>query len=403
MQSDLNLRYKKARLYWAKGDTSKEWYIRYYYLKPGTIDQYEPFKERFDMNRIPDLHDRLKYGKQAVDFMNNKLKAGFNPYTSLTKKNTNNLTIIQQLQIIVDELCQGETDNAKRDMQSHNNRFTNFITEKNLIDVPIAFITPDHAEAFKIWMKEKKYSKKTINSSLTYASRYFKQAIKKKWCTYDHVGNVEKLKKRQYRKDVGDREKFDPITSREMDLIFSYFLQQKEFDFIGFLSCIYYAWARPSEIRRLKIGDIDLENDIIKFGRNETKSFSGAYVQIVPPLKKILQRMNLKKYPLHYYLFGRDNCKPGPDPLGKNFCSEKWRVEVKDPKKGLGIDKDMYALKHTGNIEYLLNNKGNIDLKWQQMQNRHTSSVMTDRYNRKLGAYFIEVGNLNFRVFEQAA
>jgi hypothetical protein len=60
----------------------------------------------------------------------------------------------------------------------------------------------------------------------------------------------------------------------------------------------------------------------------------------------------------------------------------------------------MYSLKHTGNIEYLLNNKGKTDLKWQQSQNRHKTSSMTDLYNRKLGAYFIEVGELNFRVFE---
>jgi len=59
----------------------------------------------------------------------------------------------------------------------------------------------------------------------------------------------------------------------------------------------------------------------------------------------------------------------------------------------------MYALKHTGNIEYLQRNKGNIDLKWQQMQNRHSSAAMTEKYNRQLGAYFIDVEKVNFREF----
>jgi len=60
----------------------------------------------------------------------------------------------------------------------------------------------------------------------------------------------------------------------------------------------------------------------------------------------------------------------------------------------------MYALKHTGNVHYLLMNKGKADLKWQQSQNKHLTSAMTDRYNRKLSAYFIEVGGMNFKKFD---
>jgi hypothetical protein len=98
-------------------------------------------------------------------------------------------------------------------------------------------------------------------------------------------------------------------------------------------------------------------------------------------------------------LFSRDDMKPGIVPLGESYTSKKWKRLVKDPKTGLGINKDQYALKHTGNIDYLLSNKGKTDLKWQQMQNRHKTAVMTERYNRKLGAYFIEVGEINFSVF----
>ena len=74
--------------------------------------------------------------------------------------------------------------------------------------------------------------------------------------------------------------------------------------------------------------------------------------------------------------------------------SRLWDAIV---KRKLTIDKNMYALKHTGNIEYLLQNKGNIDLKWMQMQNRHSSTAMTEKYIRKLGAYFIDVKRGKFR------
>jgi hypothetical protein len=76
-----------------------------------------------------------------------------------------------------------------------------------------------------------------------------------------------------------------------------------------------------------------------------------------------------------------------------------WRLWLKIVKKELKIKKNLYALKHTGNIEYLLQNKGNIDFKWMQMQNRHSSSAMTEKYIRQLGAYFIDVEMVKSREF----
>jgi integrase len=391
--------YKEARLYHAGGDIAKEWYIEYKYLIPGQVLKFHRFRERFDINRIHDVAERYNYGFQAVEFMNQKLKQGFNPWLAISaKKTSTNLHICSQLLSIVDELCEGETKNAARDITSHCNRLITFLEEKHLKEMSIDYFTVDHAEDYKHWLlKEKSYSKKTVNSSITYAIRFFKVAIKRKWCTNNFLMSIDKVKSRQFRQDVAQKEAFEPITSSEMDKIFKTLYEKKEHDYIGYLACIYYAWARPSEIRRLRISDIDLENDIIKFGRNDTKSFAGAYVQIVPPLKKLLLRMDLKKCPLNYFLFGNENCKPGAIKLARDYCATKWKQIV---KADLEIDKDMYALKHTGNIEYLLRNKGNTDLKWQQTQNRHSSSTMTDRYNRKLGAYFIQVGDLNFRHFE---
>ncbi|NNV55020.1 hypothetical protein [Limnovirga soli] len=121
-------------------------------------------------------------------------------------------------------------------------------------------------------------------------------------------------------------------------------------------------------------------------------------MQIVPPLKKLLASTNLQNYPGNYYIFSGDGTgfMPGKTKLNRQRATARWLDTVKN---GLGITKDMYALKHTGNIDYLLNNKDNIDLKWQQMQNRHSSSAITERYNRKLGAYFINCSNLHFRDF----
>ena len=112
-------------------------------------------------------------------------------------------------------------------------------------------------------------------------------------------------------------------------------------------------------------------------------------------LKELLLEMKLQNYSGSHYLFSGRNFLPGKIQKDSNHIGEKWRVLIQD-EAGLNIKKKMYALKHTGNIHYLLNNKGNHDLKWQQMQNRHSNTAMTEKYIRGLGAYFIDVSDLKF-------
>ena len=54
-------------------------------------------------------------------------------------------------------------------------------------------------------------------------------------------------------------------------------------------------------------------------------------------------------------------------------------------------------MKHTNIIEYLLQTNDNVDLKWMQMQNRHSSTAITEKYIRQPDAYFIDVEKVKFR------
>ena len=273
------------------------------------------------------------------------------------------------------------------------NRLVKFLEERKLSYLYISLFTLEHARSYKQWaLHERNLSVKTVNDSISHLAMFWDEAIEMGLTQQNPFKVVPKAKKRDKieSKDV----RFEPFTDKEMRLIFSWLKENGYAERIPFLAMIFYAWARPIEILRLKIKDIELDRDLISFKKGETKNSNAAYVQIVDPLKKIFEEMKLNTYPPDNYLFS-DNYKPGVRMLNKSLPSKHWRLTI---KKELGIKKDMYALKHTGNIEYLLKNKGNTNLKWQQMQNRHSSSVVTDRYNRKLGAYFIEIGDVNFRI-----
>jgi integrase len=390
------LPYKPACLYSAGNDTSKEWYVYYFYKINGS-DKYKRFKERFDINRIADVKDRLHYGKVMVRYINQCLETGFNPFKSVATTQRTFQTISDQLQVIIKEQTRSASKYKIECYNEHFNRFSKFINDdenpffdsEHLKELSMHEFDEQHADAYRDYVDQVlNLSVKTINASLSYMATFFKYAKRKKWCDKNPFGEVERMNKNQ--KQNKD-ERYEPLTSPEIDAILKHLNATGNRDYLRFLAMIFYGWARPAEIARLKVADIDLNRNVIRFPKGETKNKQGAFVQIVPPLKKLLQEIKMQNYNQTLYLFSGDGTgfAPGTTQLTRNRSSQRWNDIV---KKELKIKKDQYALKHTGNIEYLLLNKGNVDLKWQQMQNRHSSSAMTDRYNRKLGAYFIDVG-----------
>jgi integrase len=407
--------FKNLHLYDAKGDITKPWYVEYHFLIPGTF-QYKRFKEKFEMNRLHKLGERRTYANECLQFLRQKLREGFNPFEQVKVVGSNvDFRIKIQLQKILNDLCRNASHSAAASYQEHYNRFCKFIDAKSHHELFIVQLNVDHAKSYKRFLLyELNLSVKTVNASLSYMAMYWEDAVDKKWSSSNPFIAVPRAKRSEKAiSEVETEERFEPLTAAEMDQVFEVLKEKKEFAFIRFLAFIFYAWARPVEISRLKISDVDLNRNLIRFRKGQTKNNKAAYVQIVPPLRKILLQMKLHEYPADHYLFSGDGdgFLPGKTQLTKYRAGERWRRYVKGfarkggtksrrTVKGDGINKDMYALKHTGNIEYLLQNVGKVDLKWQQMQNRHSSSAMTDRYNRKLGIYLIDVGEVNFRHFE---
>jgi integrase len=377
--------YIPAKLY--KG--ADTWYIYYSYNIPGTYKK-RRFKEYFDINRIKDLTDRLIYGNAAVKFMNKKLAEGFNPFTAVKKKSDKaNLPILQQLEIVCNNLRQRQTQVTKTTYVTMENRFKKFILQEGFCDMSIFHFDIDHANKFKRFLVSQKLSRKTVNATLSHLSLFWESAIENKVAAGNPFKDVPKIKREINNSDQEDI--FEPLTQAELTAIFGYMNKNNQRNFLRFIAMIYLAWARPVEITRLCIDDIDLKNDYIKFKKSETKNSKGSFVQIVPQLKEILLEMDLKKYPGNYYLFG-NNFLPSETQMYFKLPGKLWKKIVGK----LQIDKRMYALKHTGNIEYLHASKDNINIKWQQSQNRHKTAEMTERYNRKLGAYFIDVTQMKF-------
>jgi len=125
--------YKPAKLYFANKDTSKEWFVYYYYLIPGR-NAYKRFKLSLDMNRIKNANERYAYGKEVERFMNQKLARGYNPFKAINEESSKPLVIAKQLEIIVKEEMRQSSKNKINSYNEQLNRFIKFIYSEELQD-----------------------------------------------------------------------------------------------------------------------------------------------------------------------------------------------------------------------------------------------------------------------------
>jgi len=153
---------------------------------------------------------------------------------------------------------------------------------------------------------------------------------------------------------------------------------------------VYISLIRPSEIKLLRVGDVDLINRNIKVVDTVAKNKKTRYATINEEIITALLEMNLSQYPLNYYLFGFELM---PTEKGVNDCYYSKRWDKLRKRIDLPMEMQMYSLRDTG-INGML--KAGIDDLSVMQHADHSSLAMTTLY----GNHFDP--NLNTLIHDKA-
>jgi integrase len=401
-----------------------EWYVYYSYKHPVT-QKFERFKESTDLNKKDNIPFREVIAQQIVDLINEELKKGFNPFNSEKvrvkygldtmsapesiqipiRKPEPSLPVLttidlakHQIQLIVNAWGKTESYSQTMTYRQMNTRFKKYLNSTCSLDITLSEIDYDFASNFQLYLKaHMKLAPKTVNTTISHVGMFFDELKTKKKITDNPFRTLEHVSKKSYRGiqiDLDNEDSdFIPFTSVELDTVFKY-LANNARHLLRFFGLTYWGFMRPVEITRLQISDIDLIAGTIRVKKPDAKNKSSAYVQILQPMRVLLEEMNLEKYPSNFYLFTSKKMVPGPELYCPDLAALHWKEIV---HAALHIYKKPYSLKHTGNIHYILNNKGNVDREWMKMQNRHKTRAQTDKYIERLNIYTIDETKYNFR------
>lgn len=146
------------------------------------------------------------------------------------------------------------------------------------------------------------------------------------------------------------------------------------------LACeiLYYCAIRPgTEMRLMKVGDIDLNKKTIRVRAELAKNKTTEMVAFPAELRDHMLSLNLDQYDKELYLFGKYG-SPAIVPMGKNTMRNRFNLYREALK--ISSDKKFYSWKHSGALSAVENGATIYEVKDQL---RHRSIMTTEEYLKK--------------------
>ena len=346
-------RYSEPKLYIPKVDgkttldKDKPWQVYFYWRSDlnGPLDK--KFTYRKGINRFSKIKERKAVGIALRNAYSLALSRGWIPGTkgipqenSLTKTFTTVSAIDHAMQLKKRTKKQSTIDGYRFFADS----FKQWLTDNNLAGMPINKFNADHFQKFRMYLRDdykkkdgKPLSGKSINNYLRSISSLF-STLKKELIIKENV-----FKGHEKVEEVPVNNK--AFTVSEIEDIKKLLIKKDPY-LATFIAFIIYPLLRPREICRLKVGDIDLDNNVFSV---ETKTDALSFRRIIKKMKPLIDAMELEKHPKDYFLFSDlDKPKPWEDVKMKSRVDHFGRRFRKIKKEmGFGREYGLYSFRHS--------------------------------------------------------
>lgn len=336
--------------------TKKDWYYYYRFYDPTILDEKGKIKPLLivgkGMNRFHSLSDR----RQQTDALIQREKEhmvhhGFNPITAqymidqdaeLPGDIDPNTPFTEALYIALDKLSCGHR--TKVGIRSVIKGVEKAAIQLRFDSYPICKISRKHIKKIleRCEVVVKGWSDNRYNAYRAYLLMLYKELVEQEAVAGNPIRDISKRTAIQKIKTV--------LTDDERRRVDEH-LQQVFPRFHLFVHLFFHSGGRKTELFQLKPGNVDLVNQKYKCIVKKRKKFT----EVQRTIKEIAVpywEAFLNDCPADKFIFGT-RFLPGDKPMGVDMPSRYWNENVKAPisEGGLGIDVDLYSLKHLNTTE----------------------------------------------------
>jgi integrase len=376
-----------------------KWLIEWEEFVPGSTDRIR-VRKTFDLNRASFITDPVRREERAQFILQEKMKE----WSDVSRKKEQvvsvlgSTNILDAMQVALKFKLQSDREHTRITYNSFNNIFTEWIRGQKWEGLCIAAFDRPKAKLFlddvlltKKNRKGKPVSNRTYNNYIINMRSLFYELHEREYIKDNPFANHKPRKEEEKLRH--------PFEQGDSTTIARYVYHHNRMVYLAIV-LISHCGLRLSELRRLRIRDIDLDRGLIIMGGDQTKNKDRAFITIPTSVVPTLRAFELDKVPASYLVFGL-GLKPHPKQcVGRNTISDRFRemlhVMLKAGMLATIEGYSAYSWKDTGAIAMV---KSGMDIVAIQKHLRHKSLSTTQRYLQSLGVVNKDVRDFSGVIF----
>ncbi|MCT7905139.1 Tyrosine recombinase XerD [Candidatus Ornithobacterium hominis] len=364
---------KKYPLINPDGTNGKNWYV-WFRFNGGN-----PHRFSLDINKQKDYDSRLEEAIVLREALKRKLESGWIPEKKKVEKKKVEIPTYNFNQALDFSINKLEYRLKKKSISCYKGtvRFAKDAAKKldyhniNIVDIN-RFHIKNILEKIK---KERNWSNHSYNKHTGYLKSVLTELVEYQIIEKNPSHGIRTLKYHSPPTEI--------LTSEEQTAVINH-LKIHHPTFLVFIKFLYQTGIRPKELLGLKIKCIDIEREMILVSSDDSKN---SKYRLVPIKKNILEDLKkmIRNVDEEWYLFGsprhfggnyilEKSYSPSPYRTKRDTATRHWKKWVKE---GLGIEKNMYSMKHKGANDML---KDGVDLDTIKVIFGHSDSKITEIY-----------------------
>jgi len=342
---------------------NKEWYVKYYALKPSSSKLHI---KKVKINKIKNIRERRRYGRKLVIEINKKLEGGWNPF--IEQESSKSFTDIFEVFDIFIRVKTKELEvSSMRGYRSDKNILSKWLKKRVGSNryYSISFTKNDANDFMNYMYIKRDVGERRYNGMLNFCHSLFSWMLSANYIKVNPFTGIKKKKTKTKKRKV--------IPANVRQDIKEYLIKTEERFLINLL-IQFHALLRPKESLCIKVKDINVKRQTILVREDIAKNDNTRVVTISNSLLPWIIKLNLQNYDPELFVFS-DKLLPGKNLKRTKHLGYKWGVMRK--KMGFAEEYQMYSLRDTGIIQML--NDG-ISIEEVAKQADHHSLDITSKY-----------------------
>lgn len=364
----------------AKLHEANDWYVSFQVIDPQT----NALKRvRIKFNRIANIRERRRAGKEFVNALNEQLALGWNPLLEKIAPRAGTKAF-EAMDAFLKAKTKESEENTMRAYRSYIKILKDWMTAHSLDEN--AYMT-SFTKAIAIRFMEDvddKVSAQTFNNYLRFYSILCNWMVKKGYIGSNPFDDIIRKPKKLLKK------KRKILTDDQLTMLWNYLSEANPGYMLICMFC-YLCLMRPKEIMLLKCGDINMARQTIHVRGEIAKNDNDSDRTIPDEMFRFMKELDLS-HP-DWYLFSgeRFEFKPGPTKVWSQRVSDYWNSHVRS-NCGFSNDIQFYSLKDTGITNML---GSGVPASFVKQQADHSDLSITSVYLGKSTKAAEEIKGLN--------